>query len=68
VFSQKVFSLDEVRYLSKEPRLMPGQPEPEWLRRNAAIARRLAELKREGVTLEAPPRLLQRLALVFGRG
>ncbi len=64
---QRFYSLEEVRYLSRRKVILPGDVEPEWLRRNAALSARLAELKRDGASVEPPSRLFRRLAFVFGR-
>jgi hypothetical protein len=67
VHHHRLYDVEEVRLLSRHRVIFPGDSEPEWLRRNAAFARRLAELKQEGAGAPPPSRLMRRLALVFGR-
>jgi hypothetical protein len=67
VHHHRLYSTEDVRLLSRQRLIFPGDPEPEWLRRNAAFARRLAELRQEAAHKAPPSRLMQRLALVFGR-
>jgi hypothetical protein len=67
VFDQRPYSPDDLRHLARHKVIFGGEPEPEWLRRNAAVQRRLQELKREGRTAPERRTFFRRFAFVFGR-
>lgn len=47
MFLHAIALLNELAWSSRLPAVLPGEPEPEWVRRNAEHARVLAEMRAE---------------------
>jgi hypothetical protein len=57
MYEQRLYLRNEARLFANQPVIFPEDPEPEWLRRKAAIKRRLDEIKAdESRVREAPKR------------
>jgi hypothetical protein len=63
--------LEDLSYLSARKIILPGQPEPEWLRRNAEYARILSQPDPALREVAVEPRerwgIVARLRMVLGR-
>ncbi len=70
MFNQNI-SIHELRALSSNRIILPGEAEPEWLKRKVAEQHALAEARAERKRLAQPapalPRLGQRLRLALSR-
>jgi hypothetical protein len=56
MYDQRLYLRNEARLFASQPIIFPEDPEPEWLRRKAAIKRRLDEIKAEASPAGAAPR------------
>ncbi len=61
VFPHNISDLEDLRHVVGKKMILPGEPEPQWLRRNAAFARALRTPAPDRPVAPGPIRRLLRL-------
>lgn len=69
MFPERFYRLEDVALMRGQRVVLPGEPEPEWLRRAAANRRALVQLRadRRANRTQARARIAGRLRFVFAR-